>query len=193
MLGCIGFPTTIVNNGSKEFYKVVKMYASRERPVGIDIEFGKMSPGGKGVSLYADVRLLKSVSPALSIVSSFQAVVGIRDWNDGAIFIWYDMDEKEIDGASEGLAALLCMLGYSSNNRCVTGVVRVMGLANENPENYLDVEVGKIDSIDEKIRGCIASGWQLGYPAECTATEPGGVRLLKVKDAIMFVRGCYWF
>ena len=189
MIGEIGFPTTIVVNGEKTFYKVIKMFASRERPNAIGIEFGKMSPGGQGVTLFADQRLLKNVSPALSIVSSFQAVVGIRDWNEGAVFIWYENDEKEIDGASEGLAALLCMLGYSSPTRCVTGVVRVMGLANENPENYLDVVVDKIDSIDEKIKGCKEHGWVLGFPAQCQTTEHGGVKLGTVKEAIAFVRG----
>lgn len=192
MIGCVGFPTTKKENGETKFHRVIKMFASRNKPLGV--EFGRIIPGTEGVRLFADARLMEQTSPALSVVSAFQAFVSGTQQQQGSIYLWYTPEERDISGASEGLAALMCMLGYNSGDeKCVTGVVRKFGNISTGPDALLDISVDHVDCIEEKLLGCEQAGVHLGYPVttsdgdEVRYRSPYGAPLKTVGDAVKFL------
>lgn len=193
MIGSCAFPTTIAGpDNTRVFYQPITMYAASKN-LEPSVTFGKIAPSTKGgYRLFADRRLLAEVSPALSVISSFQAWImtqpELKQPRD--VYLWFTPDGNGIGGASEGLATLLALMGYTSPpDKAVTGVVRLFGDNVLSHEELLTMPIGSVDCIEEKVLGMEKEGKYLGYPTASGLRfrTPYACGLNTVNDAIRFV------
>ena len=179
----IHFPVTQKKGGEDVYFGNMTFYAAKTSPDISTVTWIKISTGSphRAAQLYLDDRLFKDPSTALSVMSSFQGYCDFADFKD-TMWMWYTPKAPGLYGASEGIACLLAMMGYKSD-KCITGLVRVLG---SDAKDLLNYEVGTVDCVPIKAEGNRQKGVEFGFPAE-DPYRGYGTPIKTVGDAVRFV------